>query len=171
MLYSSKKLAGACGAVGSALPWHGRGREFESHQVHQNASNTYRHSPARLLARGVQVESKPHLMHGCHGHRVNFRCCPRLGFAVNVIEGMGGVGTVFRACCLLETTTITFPIRTLPSLPRSRPTVPPAVARLAPEAPPLPRPLHIEETVRNLEIIFPDGQPLFMARVPLHSNL
>src|ERR1019366_6776278 len=27
---------GACGAVGSALPWHGRGREFESHQVHQN---------------------------------------------------------------------------------------------------------------------------------------
>src|SRR6516164_1746155 len=25
----------ACGAVGSALPWHGRGREFESHQVHQ----------------------------------------------------------------------------------------------------------------------------------------
>ena len=24
----------ACGAVGSALPWHGRGREFESHQVH-----------------------------------------------------------------------------------------------------------------------------------------
>src|SRR5581483_2142045 len=25
----------ACGAVGSALPWHGRGREFESLQVHQ----------------------------------------------------------------------------------------------------------------------------------------
>ncbi len=25
----------ACGAVGSALPWHGRGRGFESHQVHQ----------------------------------------------------------------------------------------------------------------------------------------
>ena len=31
----------ACGAVGSALPWHGRGREFESLQVHQNFSNTY----------------------------------------------------------------------------------------------------------------------------------
>src|ERR1039458_9910308 len=29
------KRDGACGAVGSALPWHGRGREFESHQVHQ----------------------------------------------------------------------------------------------------------------------------------------
>ena len=28
-------VAWACGAVGSALPWHGRGREFESHQVHQ----------------------------------------------------------------------------------------------------------------------------------------
>ena len=25
----------ACGAVGSALPWHGRGRGFESLQVHQ----------------------------------------------------------------------------------------------------------------------------------------
>ena len=32
------KAARACGAVGSALPWHGRGREFESHQVHQNVS-------------------------------------------------------------------------------------------------------------------------------------
>ena len=26
----------ACGAVGSALPWHGRGRRFEPDQVHQN---------------------------------------------------------------------------------------------------------------------------------------
>src|SRR5437588_4933478 len=25
----------ACGAVGSALPWHGRGRRFEPDQVHQ----------------------------------------------------------------------------------------------------------------------------------------
>jgi hypothetical protein len=25
----------ACGAVGSALPWHGRGRRFEPVQVHQ----------------------------------------------------------------------------------------------------------------------------------------
>src|ERR1700741_100015 len=30
-----KSAERACGAVGSALPWHGRGREFESHQVHQ----------------------------------------------------------------------------------------------------------------------------------------
>src|ERR1700730_15970186 len=28
----------ACGAVGSALPWHGRGREFEPPQVHQSLS-------------------------------------------------------------------------------------------------------------------------------------
>jgi hypothetical protein len=28
----------ACGAVGSALPWHGRGREFESLQVHHAAA-------------------------------------------------------------------------------------------------------------------------------------
>ena len=32
---SCRISSGACGAVGSALPWHGRGREFESHQVHQ----------------------------------------------------------------------------------------------------------------------------------------
>jgi hypothetical protein len=30
---------------------------------------------------------------------------------------MGTVGTEFRACCLLETTTIIFPIRMLPSAP------------------------------------------------------
>src|SRR6266566_840286 len=28
-------LTWACGAVGSALPWHGRGRRFEPDQVHQ----------------------------------------------------------------------------------------------------------------------------------------
>src|SRR5271165_6755564 len=39
----------ACGAVGSALPWHGRGREFESHQVHQNSSFS------RNLARSTTI--------------------------------------------------------------------------------------------------------------------
>src|SRR5947209_9992661 len=29
----------ACGAVGSALPWHGRGQGFESLQVHQTVLN------------------------------------------------------------------------------------------------------------------------------------
>src|SRR5437899_5916904 len=33
--------ARACGAVGSALPWHGRGREFESHQVHHSIQKRY----------------------------------------------------------------------------------------------------------------------------------
>src|SRR5262249_61284942 len=55
----------ACGAVGSALPWHGRGREFESHQVHQNISNTYRsqpsHEPRRRSPSGVQTSAE-------HGH-------------------------------------------------------------------------------------------------------
>src|SRR6266849_532366 len=27
----------ACGAAGSALPWHGRGRRFDPDQVHQNS--------------------------------------------------------------------------------------------------------------------------------------
>src|SRR5271165_4654131 len=48
----------ACGAVGSALPWHGRGREFESHQVHQSVSSTYRPPARQNVASGVQLESK-----------------------------------------------------------------------------------------------------------------
>src|SRR5690348_6488330 len=28
----------ACGAAGSALPWHGRGRRFDPDQVHQNSA-------------------------------------------------------------------------------------------------------------------------------------
>ena len=104
----------ACGAVGSALPWHGRGREFESHQVHQIVSNTYGPRPMKFLARGVQLESKPSLMHGQPWAPCEFRCCPRLACIRNAIQGMGSVGTVFQACCLLETTTFCFPIRTLP---------------------------------------------------------
>src|SRR5258708_16549819 len=30
----------ACGAAGSALPWHGRGRRFDPDQVHQFLSTT-----------------------------------------------------------------------------------------------------------------------------------
>src|SRR5580658_5457357 len=36
----------ACGAVGSALPWHGRGQGFESLQVHQ-FSQSKQASPLR----------------------------------------------------------------------------------------------------------------------------
>ena len=38
-------------------------------------------------------------------------------FILNAIQDLGSVGTVFHACCLLETTTFCFPIRTLPSMP------------------------------------------------------
>jgi hypothetical protein len=54
----------ACGAVGSALPWHGRGREFESHQVHQN-------KPCQLV-----TGSTPLMGAGpgrCHAQRVHLR--------------------------------------------------------------------------------------------------
>jgi hypothetical protein len=50
----------ACGAVGSALPWHGRGREFESHQVHQNI-------PALRQFRG-QPRSQDHSLSTEHLH-------------------------------------------------------------------------------------------------------
>jgi hypothetical protein len=50
-------------------PWHGRGREFESHQVHQIPSNTYRSPPAKHVTTAYQLESKRHLGHGHHGHR------------------------------------------------------------------------------------------------------
>ena len=49
----------ACGAVGSALPWHGRGRRFEPVQVHHNLSNTYRppasHTRNHRSPTGVQT--------------------------------------------------------------------------------------------------------------------
>jgi hypothetical protein len=35
----------------------------------------------------------------------------------NTLREMGTVGTVFHACCLLETTTIRFLIRTVPIVP------------------------------------------------------
>src|SRR5512138_2592773 len=49
------RIVWACGAVGSALPWHGRGREFESHQVHQNLSNTYSQPESRKPTFGVHL--------------------------------------------------------------------------------------------------------------------
>src|ERR1039457_1392554 len=43
------------------LKWHGRGREFESHQVHQNISNTYRFLPSQTRSHrsptGVQTQT------------------------------------------------------------------------------------------------------------------
>src|ERR1035437_1028523 len=68
----------ACGAVGSALPWHGRGREFESHQVHQNVSNTYRPPASQNVVAGVQLESKSHLRHGQPWASCGFRYLPTI---------------------------------------------------------------------------------------------
>src|ERR1700728_2237295 len=40
----------ACGAVGSALPWHGRGRRFEPDQVHQILPATQKEAGQTSLA-------------------------------------------------------------------------------------------------------------------------
>jgi hypothetical protein len=37
----------ACGAAGSALPWHGRGRRFDPDQVHQISFSELHGPPAR----------------------------------------------------------------------------------------------------------------------------
>ena len=39
----------ACGAAGSALPWHGRGRRFDPDQVHQTSQQL---RPGERLGRG-----------------------------------------------------------------------------------------------------------------------
>jgi hypothetical protein len=54
---------------------------------------------------------------GSHGHRVDFDAAHDWAFSFNQIHEMGSVGTVFHACCLLETTTFCFPIRMLPIVP------------------------------------------------------
>ena len=56
---------------------------------------------------------------GSHGHRVNFDAAHDWACILNTIQGMGSVGTVFHACCLLETTTFRFPITTLPIVAHS----------------------------------------------------
>src|ERR1700712_4930721 len=46
----------ACGAVGSALPWHGRGQGFESLQVHQKPVFE-KYSPVSAAARKIAEKS------------------------------------------------------------------------------------------------------------------
>jgi hypothetical protein len=48
----------ACGAAGSALPWHGRGRRFDPDQVHQNQQLRQLLIPMRVL-KGAEVSSLP----------------------------------------------------------------------------------------------------------------
>src|SRR5208283_231761 len=69
---------GPVAQFGSALPWHGRGREFESHQVHQNVSYTYRFPARQNVATGVQLESKPHFEHGQPWASRGFRHLPTI---------------------------------------------------------------------------------------------
>ena len=38
----------ACGAAGSALPWHGRGRRFDPDQVHHQINNLQRFSSLEI---------------------------------------------------------------------------------------------------------------------------
>ena len=107
----------ACGAVGSALPWHGRGQWFESLQVHQSPSNTYGPWPAKFLARGVQLESKPHLMHGHPWAPGGFRSCPRLGLNLQRDPVYGQCRHRLSRLLFAGDDNNSFPIRTLPSPP------------------------------------------------------
>src|ERR1035437_6901269 len=54
---------------------------------------------------------------GSHGHRVDFDAAHSQAIGFNNLARVGTVGTVFHACCLLETTTNDLYIRTLPNVP------------------------------------------------------
>lgn len=43
-------MIGACGAAGSALPWHGRGRRFDPDQVHQFGAIWYQICIAKVIS-------------------------------------------------------------------------------------------------------------------------
>jgi hypothetical protein len=49
----------ACGAVGSALPWHGRGRRFDPDQVH-HLFNHLQPLVSRLVSDGVKLFDRFH---------------------------------------------------------------------------------------------------------------
>jgi len=54
---------------------------------------------------------------GSLGHRVGFDAAHYQATRFNELARLGTVGTVFHACCLLETTTNAFHIRMMPSAP------------------------------------------------------
>src|ERR1035437_4578501 len=54
---------------------------------------------------------------GSHGHHVDFDAAHSPATRFNELAILGTGGTVFHACCLLETTTNAFHIRMLPSVP------------------------------------------------------
>jgi hypothetical protein len=52
----------------------------------------------------------PHFSMGSLGHRADFETAHYQATRFNELARLGGVGIVFHACCLLETTTIAFHI-------------------------------------------------------------
>ena len=75
---------GACGAVGSALPWHGRGRGFESPQVHHLIPSE---SVTSSKARGLRPLAW--VRYGHNSSRSCSVCAPSaLGRAPNPLRGI-----------------------------------------------------------------------------------
>ena len=74
ILRVSIRLVWACGAVGSALPWHGRGRRFEPDQVHQiplqlnglESSSNSRPDPIQLNSSRHHLACVKELRLRCH---------------------------------------------------------------------------------------------------------
>jgi hypothetical protein len=89
------------------LKWHGRGREFEPPQVHQNFSNTYRssHSKEPRLWSPTGVHTRFDVW-AAMGAVWNWPAAHDQAIEFRQLRGLGSVGTVFHARCLLETTTI-----------------------------------------------------------------
>ena len=89
-----------------------------------NGSNPFRSTKtfqivtASLEARIWSPESNwspnPVLRMGTLGHPVNSEAAQEKAFIFNAIRRMGTVGTLFHACCLLETTTFRFLYRRVP---------------------------------------------------------
>src|ERR1700712_5163487 len=85
----------ACGAAGSALPWHGRGHRFDPDQVHQITqalTSTSLPRPCRILVANCKIFPEEPL--GC------VRSAPRMGLvAVPVIVTVTGELSSLSAGC------------------------------------------------------------------------
>ena len=62
----------ACGAVGSALPWHGRGRRFDPDQVHQ--IHSYLMDRKRNEGQGARLKEFAATLYP-HPHSRQWSCC------------------------------------------------------------------------------------------------
>src|SRR4029077_9967002 len=84
-----RRVVWACGAVGSALPWHGRGRRFDPDQVHHIFNNlrlsffrprAFRHKFTTLLLDFVVSAS---LVHRGLRLRTDLEKCESMAYAEN----------------------------------------------------------------------------------------